>query len=143
MIIKTNVPSEPALFVNVDEYRQNARLSIQKKDGETVNGYLQGIYHDYVTIRKGNDYEDYNNLTTIMVRDMESVEPAEEKKVIGQVQTERGLLYVEAEYQSKERARMDGYDFAFHSSKLGADLYSKSLDDRGLKHSFAVIRGYV
>lgn len=62
--------------------------------------------------------------------------------IAGQVETERGLIFVEAAYQSAERAEMDGYSFAFHSSKLGADLYSKCLDDRGLRHTFAVIEGY-
>ena len=60
----------------------------------------------------------------------------------GQTQTERGLLMIEAAYQSEERAQMDGYSFAFHSTMLGKDLYSKCLDDRGLKHTFAVIEGY-
>lgn len=59
-----------------------------------------------------------------------------------QVETERGIICVEAEYQSAERAEMDGYSFAFHSTKLGKDLYSKCLDDRGLRHSFAIITGY-
>lgn len=60
----------------------------------------------------------------------------------GNVQTERGIVCIEAAYQSEERAKMDGYRFAFHSDKLGVDLYSICLDDRGLRHSFAVIEGY-
>ena len=60
----------------------------------------------------------------------------------GQVQTERGIVSIEAAYQSEERAMMDGYAFAFHSEKLGCDLWSKCLDDRGLHHTFAVIEGY-
>ena len=60
----------------------------------------------------------------------------------GQVQTERGLVLIEATYQSAERAEMDGYTFAFHSEKLGCDLYSICHDDRGLHHSFAAITGY-
>lgn len=59
-----------------------------------------------------------------------------------QVNTERGLIWVEAEYQSAERAQMDGYSYAFHSKELGKDVYSKCLDDRGLRHTFAVIIGY-
>lgn len=59
-----------------------------------------------------------------------------------QVQTERGLIHVEAEYQSKERAMMDGYLYAFHSDKLGKDVYSKCTDGKGLHHSFALIVGY-
>ncbi len=59
-----------------------------------------------------------------------------------QIKTERGLIYVEAEYQSAERAQMDGYYYAFTSEELGCDVYSKCLDDRGLRHSFALIRGY-
>lgn len=61
---------------------------------------------------------------------------------MGQVQTERGLIFVEAEYQSAEMAKMDGYDFSFHSEKLGCDVYGKCLDDRGLKHTFALIAGF-
>ncbi len=59
-----------------------------------------------------------------------------------QVHTERGIIWVEAAYQSKERAEMDGYTYAFHSVELGKDVYSKCLDDRGLRHTFAVIEGY-
>lgn len=58
---------------------------------------------------------------------------------LGSVQTERGIIQVEATYQSAERAEMDGYRFAFHSERIGRDFYSISLDDRGLHHSFAVI----
>lgn len=59
-----------------------------------------------------------------------------------QVQTERGLIFVEAEYQSKERAQMEGYSYAFHSEMLNKDVYSKSKDKNGLYHTFAVIAGY-
>ncbi len=60
----------------------------------------------------------------------------------GNVQTERGIVCIEAAYQSEERAKMDGYSYAFHSKTLGRDLWSKCLDDRGLRRSFAVIVGY-
>ena len=59
-----------------------------------------------------------------------------------QVHTERGLVSVDAEYQSEEKAKMDGYSYAFYSSELKRDLYSKCLDERGLKHSFALIVGH-
>lgn len=59
-----------------------------------------------------------------------------------QVQTERGIIWIEATYQSEERAKMDGYEYAFTSKDLGKDVYSKCLDDRGLRHTFAVIEGY-
>lgn len=58
-----------------------------------------------------------------------------------QVQTERGLIYVKAEYESEEKAAMDGYTYAFYSKMLGKKVYSKCLDDRGLYHSFALIEG--
>ncbi len=60
----------------------------------------------------------------------------------GNVQTERGIICIEAAFQSEERAEMDGYRFAFHSDRLDIDLWSKCLDDKGLKHTFAVIEGY-
>ena len=59
-----------------------------------------------------------------------------------QVQTERGLINVEAEYQSEEKAKMDGYSYAFYSKELEKKVYSKCLDDRGLYHTFALIVGY-
>ena len=59
-----------------------------------------------------------------------------------QVKTERGLINVEAEYQSEEKAKMDGYSYAFYSRELGKKVYSKCLDDRGLYHTFALIVGY-
>ena len=57
----------------------------------------------------------------------------------GQIQPERGLVLIEGAYQSEERAQMDGYNFAFHSDMLGVDLYSKCLDNEGLKHTFVYI----
>ena len=59
-----------------------------------------------------------------------------------QVHTERGLINVEAEYQSEEKAKMDGYSYAFYSNELEKKVYSKCLDDRGLYHTFALIVGY-
>ena len=59
-----------------------------------------------------------------------------------QVHTERGLINVEAEYQSEEKAKMDGYSYAFYSKELEKKVYSKCLDDRGLYHTFALIVGY-
>ena len=59
-----------------------------------------------------------------------------------QVHTERGLINVEAEYQSEEKAKMDGYSYAFYSKELEKKVYSKCLDDRGLYHTFALIGGY-
>ena len=53
-----------------------------------------------------------------------------------------GLINVEAEYQSEEKAKMDGYSYAFYSRELGKKVYSKCLDDRGLYHTFALIVGY-
>lgn len=61
------------------------------------------------------------------------------KTYAGQTRTERGLVLIEGAYQSTERAKMDGYNFAFHSNMLGVDLYSKCLDDRGLRHTFVYI----
>lgn len=59
-----------------------------------------------------------------------------------QVQTERGLIYVEAEYQSAERAVMDGYSYVFYSQMLEKEVYSKCTDDKGLYHTFALIIGH-
>lgn len=59
-----------------------------------------------------------------------------------QIQTERGLIYVEAEYQSEERCQMDGYTYAFFSTELNCPVYSKCLDDKGHQHTFAIISGY-
>ena len=56
-----------------------------------------------------------------------------------QVETERGIVNIKAEYQSVEDAKKDGYGYAFYSTKLGRDLYSKCLDDGGFRHSFATI----
>ncbi len=67
---------------------------------------------------------------------------------IMQVQTERGAICVEGRYMSSERARMDGYSFAFTAHNVflpdidatvdEVDFYSKSLDDRGLRHTFVI-----
>ncbi len=60
--------------------------------------------------------------------------------IAGNVQTERGIVCVEAHYASEERANMDGYRYAFTSEKLGGvKLFSKCLDDKGLEHTFATV----
>ena len=61
---------------------------------------------------------------------------------IMQIKTERGLIWVEAEYQSEERAIMDGYRYAFFSEMLNKKVYTKCLDDKGLERTFALIVGY-
>ena len=53
-----------------------------------------------------------------------------------QKDTERGLISVEAEYVSAFKAKADGFSFAFHSKKLGGDVWDKTLDDEGKRHSF-------
>jgi hypothetical protein len=58
-----------------------------------------------------------------------------------QVQTERGLIWVEAEYQSIESAKKDGYSYSFYSKQLGRKVYGKSIDKSGLRHKFALIVG--
>lgn len=55
-----------------------------------------------------------------------------------QVQTERGLICVEKVFSSNEDACKNGYFFCF-SSRIG-EVYSKCLDDKGLYHSFAIVR---
>lgn len=57
------------------------------------------------------------------------------------VKTERGIITIEAEYLTEERCLMDGYTFAFYSTELDRNIYSMCLDDRGLKHSFALVEG--
>ena len=68
------------------------------------------------------------------------------------VQTERGIICVEASYQSAERAQMDGYTYSFTAHNVympdmdatlnSVDFYGKALDDRGLRHVFAAVVGY-
>ena len=56
-----------------------------------------------------------------------------------QVSTERGLVCVVKNYATKEEAIQNGYSYAFTSSALKCDLYSKCLDERGLYHEFVTI----
>lgn len=56
-----------------------------------------------------------------------------------QKQTERGLISVEGEYVSAKLAEENGFSYAFTSQMLDCEVYSKCLDDRGLRHSFALI----
>lgn len=61
------------------------------------------------------------------------------KKAIGkQVQTRRGLVYVETAYPSEKCAESDGFSYAWDDPTYGP-LFSKCLDERGLRHVFAVI----
>lgn len=54
-----------------------------------------------------------------------------------QYQTVRGLVNVDRLFISVIDALEEGYRYAFTSN--GTDLYSKCLDDRGYKHSFALV----
>ncbi len=66
-----------------------------------------------------------------------------------QVITERGMISVDATYQTKERATMDGYSYSFTAHNVympdvdktlaKVDFYSISHDNRGLLHSFAAV----
>ena len=66
-----------------------------------------------------------------------------------QVQTERGLIFVEGAYQSAEHCMMDGYGYSFTAHNVylpdigrtvaSIDLYSKCLDSRGLRRTFVYV----
>ena len=57
-----------------------------------------------------------------------------------QVQTERGIVCVEAQFDTVEEAKAAGYCYSFTSTMLNCDLYSKTLDERGLYHVFATVK---
>ncbi len=57
-----------------------------------------------------------------------------------QIQTERGLIFVENEFKSIEEAVAAGYNYSFTSEEIGCDVYGKCLDDRGLRHEFVLIK---
>lgn len=70
---------------------------------------------------------------------LENGDFAKEEGVM-QINTERGIIYVVCEYPTEGEAREDGYTYAFTSSRIDADVYSKVLDDRGYRHEFAIVR---
>ncbi len=54
-----------------------------------------------------------------------------------QKESVRGLIWVEdCIFTRKEQAKTEGFSYAWHDEKLHCDLYSKTLDDEGHKHSF-------
>lgn len=57
------------------------------------------------------------------------------------IQTKQGEILIEAEYQSKERAVMDGYGYALTAEGYG-EVYFKPLDDGGCRCTYALITGY-
>ena len=57
-----------------------------------------------------------------------------------QIKTERGLICVVNEFPTSEEAEANGYSYSFTSKEIGCDIYGKCLDDRGLRHEFALIR---
>jgi len=61
------------------------------------------------------------------------------KTIKAQLLTERGLIYFEAEYSNREEAQNDGYSYMFTSSKLGKDVYGKTLDNKGLRHECVLV----
>lgn len=56
------------------------------------------------------------------------------------MQTERGSIYVACEFPTDGEAIDMGYTYSFTSSQLRSDVYGKCLDDRGLRHEFAIVR---
>lgn len=56
-----------------------------------------------------------------------------------QIQTERGLVYVERTFQTVEEAMEAGYAYSF-SSDIGK-LYSRITSDDGLCRAFAIVKG--
>lgn len=57
-----------------------------------------------------------------------------------QMHTERGLIKVVCEFPTDEEAKEAGFYYSFTSKELDAEVYSKTLDDRGLYHEFALVR---
>lgn len=55
-----------------------------------------------------------------------------------QIQTERGLICVDATFVSPEAAEKAGYYYTFTSRKYG-DLYSKVVSENGLSRTFAIV----
>lgn len=55
-----------------------------------------------------------------------------------QIQTERGLICVDATFVSPEAAERAGYYYTFTSRKYG-DLYSKVISENGLSRTFAIV----
>lgn len=58
-----------------------------------------------------------------------------------QIQTERGLIFLTETFSTEAECRNAGYSYAFYSTKLGCELWSKTLDGRGHRHEFAVVGG--
>lgn len=57
-----------------------------------------------------------------------------------QMHTERGIISVVCEFPTDNEAREEGFTYSFTSKELDADVYGKTLDDRGLRHEFALVR---
>lgn len=57
-----------------------------------------------------------------------------------QMDTERGLIYVVAEYEAEEMALNEGFYYAWFSYKLGAKVYTKILDKVGHSRHFAIVK---
>ncbi len=55
------------------------------------------------------------------------------------VQTERGIVCINARFGSGAEAEKNGYYYSFTSKTLNRDLYSKVLDDKGHYRVFATI----
>ena len=62
------------------------------------------------------------------------------REVSRQILTERGLIHISREYDSKEKAIEDGYSYMFTSQKQDGDIYGISLDDRGLRHECVLVK---
>ena len=54
-----------------------------------------------------------------------------------EIKTSFGTVYIESEYQSEERCKMDGYDFVENTTK--GPLYKKDSTD---KPYYALITGF-
>ena len=56
-----------------------------------------------------------------------------------QTYTERGFLWIEEVFSSREKAKENGYVYAFYSTHLKCDLYTKAMDEMGHRRVFAKI----
>lgn len=59
---------------------------------------------------------------------------------IMKIQTAQGVIFIEAEYQSAERAEMDGYEYVFTDEGCGPIYGHKTAD--GTFSSYALVSGY-
>lgn len=98
---------------------------------EAIAFYSEGIINS-----EGSERDRYLNIVARLENGKKAVS---DRTLPNLVYTERGSVWVQKEFDSKEKLLEEGYIFSFYSQNLGRDLYSMVIDEDGHRRHFAYV----